>query len=355
MKTHLLSVLGLGFLFLGAINIAGARQWKDIDGRIIEADFVSSMDDKVTIRKGGKEFTLPLDRLSAADRDWIADQEPAKPDPGPAAATGLIKNHPVTELYRQDPKDWADGRVARKCSEADMHITPHKKTCPTGFEDCVTQDEQSCLVYVPDSYDGTTPYGLYLHINSGDAGAIPGGYQAVLDEHKIIHVSADKTSNDHAHWERVSRSMNALATVRSQWKIDPNRIYVGGTSGGGHMAFLTHAIYSTEFRGAISHAAQSYPPGMSERSSHFGPMDESDFRKGRRGQNYWLVIIGENDARNLPETHLTAPYWKKMPVTYRCDEIAGMGHSPAAAKVFAEGIEWLESNPENAKSAKSKD
>ncbi len=157
MKTRMLSALGLGLIFLGSMNGAGARQWKDIEGRIIEADFVSSTGDKVTIRKGGKEFTLPLDRLSATDRDWIADQGTSKPDTdksdsGGAAVTGLIKDHPVTVLYRQTPKEWADGRVARKCSEADMHVTPHKKECPTGFEDCVTREDQSCLVYVPDSY-----------------------------------------------------------------------------------------------------------------------------------------------------------------------------------------------------------
>lgn len=29
--------------------------------------------------------------------------------------------------YRQDPKDWAEGRVAKKCSKSDKHTTPHKK------------------------------------------------------------------------------------------------------------------------------------------------------------------------------------------------------------------------------------
>ncbi len=355
MKTNPLTVLGLGLVFLGATGDAGARPWKDVEGRVIEADFVSSDGEEVVIRKGGKEFTLPLSRLSAADREWISAQEPAAPDPAETAATGLIKNHPVTVHYRETPKDWADGKLARKCSRAEYMTTPVEAKHVSKFDDCVSQDDQTCLVYVPASYNGSTPYGLYLHINSGDNGAIPGGYQAVLDERKIILVSANKTSNMRAHWERVSRSMNALATAHAQWKIDPDRVYVGGSSGGGHMAFLTHAIYSNEFRGAISHAAQSYPPDMNGSGSHFGPMEESDLRKGRRAQNYWLVIIGENDKRNLPETRRTAPYWKKMPVTYRCDEIPGMGHSPASPEVFAKSIDWLESNPENSEPAKSKD
>lgn len=47
--------------------------------------------------------------------------------------------------------------------------------------------------------------------------------------------------------------------------------------------------------------------------------------------------------------------WRKMPVTYRCDEIAGMGHTSASAEVFTKALDWLESNPENTKPNKSKD
>lgn len=355
-------VVGVGLLVAGPAGWSEARQWKDVDGRIIEAEFVSSDGEKVMIRKSGKEYPFPLSRLSPEDRKWVSEQSggadeparPATPSSGPAS-TGLIKNHPVSVNYRGDPKAWADGKLARKVRDEAKFSEPIEAGMPSGFEKCVSQTDQTCLVYVPSSYDGTKPFGLYLHITPGEQGGLPGGYQPILDEKRMIFVSADKTSNNRAHWERVARSMNALATVRSQWKIDPNRTFVGGMSGGGHMSFLTHALYSTEFRGAISHAAQSYPPGMSQRGSHFGPMSESDLRRGRRAQNHWLVIIGENDGRNLPETRLTADQWKKMPVTYRCDEIAGMGHSNASAEVFAKGIDWLESNPENTKASKSTD
>lgn len=362
MKNHGRVALGVALLIAGFAGWAEARQWTDVDGRVIEAEFVSSDGKEVVILKDGRKHSVPLTRLSKEDREWVEEQAKPSPDqkpshnsPAGAVPTGLIKKHPVTVNYRDDPAAWGDGKLARKLRDDAGFSEPIEGDNPSGFDACVSQTDQTCLVYVPASYDGTKSYGLYLHITPGDSGSLPGGYQSVLDERDMILVSADKTSNLRAHWERISRSMNALATINSQWKIDPNRTFVGGLSGGGHMSFLTHALFSTEFRGAISHAAQSYPPGMSERGSHFGTMSESDLRRGRRAHNYWLVIIGENDKRNLPETRLTADYWEKMPVTYRCDEIVGMGHSNASAEVFAKGLDWLESNPENTEDDKSSD
>ncbi|MEP4077351.1 prolyl oligopeptidase family serine peptidase [Haloferula sp.] len=74
--------------------VAQARQWTSIDGRKLEAEFVSSSDNKVILKRDadGEVFTLPVDKLSEADREWIEDNKdkPAPTEPpakmeGPAA------------------------------------------------------------------------------------------------------------------------------------------------------------------------------------------------------------------------------------------------------------------------------
>lgn len=63
-----------------------ARQWTDATGRVITAEFVRADGSNVTIRMDGKEFTLPLEKLSDADRKWVAGQgaPPANPSAPPA-------------------------------------------------------------------------------------------------------------------------------------------------------------------------------------------------------------------------------------------------------------------------------
>lgn len=54
-----------------------ARTWTDVEGREIVAAAVAKNDLEVQIRRDdGMAFTIPLSRLSEADRAWVADWEP---------------------------------------------------------------------------------------------------------------------------------------------------------------------------------------------------------------------------------------------------------------------------------------
>lgn len=75
MKPIFVSIL-LGLLILSpAGRAAEVREWKTADGgKTIEAEYVSAKDGKVTIRRSDnrKVFTIALDTLSEADREWVA-------------------------------------------------------------------------------------------------------------------------------------------------------------------------------------------------------------------------------------------------------------------------------------------
>lgn len=68
---------------------AALRPWKDTQGRIIQATFVSATADSVTLRMAdGKEHQIALARLSAEDQAFAKSQAPTPaPASAPAAAT----------------------------------------------------------------------------------------------------------------------------------------------------------------------------------------------------------------------------------------------------------------------------
>jgi len=70
-----LAVLGSVLVLAGVAARAGeARVWTSADGKTVNAELVSATDTTVTIRaEGGREYTIPHERLSAADREFIAD------------------------------------------------------------------------------------------------------------------------------------------------------------------------------------------------------------------------------------------------------------------------------------------
>ena len=51
------------------------REWTSTEGNTLEAEFLGSAADSVTIRRiDGRRFTFSLERLSAADREWVAEK-----------------------------------------------------------------------------------------------------------------------------------------------------------------------------------------------------------------------------------------------------------------------------------------
>lgn len=51
------------------------RTWTSTDGRSLKAEFVSANDKNVTLRRSsdGRRFTLPLNKISEADQQWVAE------------------------------------------------------------------------------------------------------------------------------------------------------------------------------------------------------------------------------------------------------------------------------------------
>jgi predicted esterase len=84
--------LALFFIMLAmpSVAVAGeARTWTSTDGRTLEAEFVSATEKNVTLRRkaDGRRFTLAFDKISEADRKWVAqyleDQAgPVEKEPG---------------------------------------------------------------------------------------------------------------------------------------------------------------------------------------------------------------------------------------------------------------------------------
>lgn len=76
-------------LFLGFLVPLHARTWTSTDGKKLQADFVSADETSVTIKrkKDGREFTLPLSKLSAKDQAFVKKKrEEASNAPAPREA-----------------------------------------------------------------------------------------------------------------------------------------------------------------------------------------------------------------------------------------------------------------------------
>ena len=266
-------------------------------------------------------------------------------DAAPAAAptaTGLPQPGKVTEL----PIDTKMFKTARE-----YFAKPVQQKVCRGFkskeyadwtantltpEQCAGYtDPQSAVLYVPAAYDGSETYGVYVHISPSDGGQKPSrDWQAVFDKLKLICVSPNKTSNNVTMLRRVVLGLDALATVKAKYKTNPDRIYVGGLSGGGHMAMLSEMMYPEIYQGVISHAAQSYL------MSHFPGLTLADAKLSPRTKRKWVVISGDKD-KNYAEIKKTSKDWEHAKFQYKFIDVPGMKHENASAEAFEEALRWI--------------
>lgn len=89
------------FIVLAAVHAAGQdgdfRPWKDTQGRIIQAAFVSATPDSVTVRMAdGKEHQIALVRLSADDQAFVRGKAAAPTAPAAKTAPAAAATAPAS-------------------------------------------------------------------------------------------------------------------------------------------------------------------------------------------------------------------------------------------------------------------
>jgi hypothetical protein len=123
--------------------------------------------------------------------------------------------------------------------------------------------EERFSVYVP-AQRPSRGYALMVFIPPWQDAHLPPGWAAVLGQHGMIFVSAAKSGNEEKVLDRrIPLALLGAYNVMRRYPIDPDRVYVGGFSGGSRVALRTALAYPDLFRGALLNAG-SDPIGDGE-------------------------------------------------------------------------------------------
>jgi predicted esterase len=109
--SYVLQARALRFVFVLLFTVFSAsflavageiRTWTAADGRTLEAEFISANERNVTLRRksDGKRFTLSLDKISEADREWVAETLEELDGPGEKEPSGIFEDR-LTEDWEK--------------------------------------------------------------------------------------------------------------------------------------------------------------------------------------------------------------------------------------------------------------
>jgi hypothetical protein len=212
-------------------------------------------------------------------------------------------------------------------------------------------EKESFDAYVPPKYDGKKPFGLLVFISPGPKGGVAGfdrdgGWRKSLDEREIIWIGPNNAGNNRPPLMRLSLALDAAHNAAKKWKIDPERVYIGGVSGGGRCTSMLLMGFPDVFRGGYSIIGADFFRHL--KSPEKGGLYQGVF-KPPTGKNLalakqrrFVLLTGDNDANReqmrIIHKTLAKEGWKN---TFYF-QVPEMGHVPPNGEWFAKGLNALD-------------
>jgi pimeloyl-ACP methyl ester carboxylesterase len=179
-----------------------------------------------------------------------------------AAATGLQRQVIFTEYSPLS----ASSEVARRLLSplANLEIAKFAaKSAVTVQGQAIDLARESFTVYVP-ADPPPQGYGVLAFISPSESVALPSGWASILDKHRVIFVSASRSGNSaNVLDRRIPLAILGAYNIAQRYPIDPDRVYIGGFSGGSRVAMRVALAYPDLFRGVLLNAG-SDPIGNGE-------------------------------------------------------------------------------------------
>lgn len=331
-----------------------ARQWTDNQGHAIDAKLVSFDGKLVVLNAAGTEYKLTLSQLSEADQQYLKtlSSEPSSTSKKPDIAAEDRQRDGTIPQYRLHTRMFLNTDDFFKdyaLKGAEKYFEEHSDG---RFKYLLNYAPGSnhAQVYIPESYTGKIPYGLYIHLGSGDKPRLERNYYPVFTKHKLIGVSPYKTAAERGIPWSISQALDCIATLSKDYNIDKKRIYIGGFSTGGKAALLAAMFFPEQFHGvASSCAGLTLLPDTVEdpkkKGYHFPSdvpyFDEKDFKKIAQHPIRWVFFSGTKNAEH-EQIKLDIPHWEALGFDLRFYEIRGMGLDDAPKVAFEKAIDWLD-------------
>jgi len=193
-------------------------------------------------------------------------------------------------------------------------------------------------LYVPDGAAPAAGYGLLVFVPPWDAQGLPREWLAVLRRQQLIAVTAERSGNEqNVLGRRVPLALSGYENVRQRYPLDPQRVYIGGFSGGARVAMRVALAFPDVFRGALLNAG-SDPFGSPE-----VPLPDAGlFGQFERGTRL-VYVTGTRDEAAASTDRRSHASAHSLCVSNLVDlPIRDGGHQPADARTFEHALQALD-------------
>ncbi|RFC45376.1 MAG: Poly(3-hydroxybutyrate) depolymerase [Verrucomicrobia bacterium] len=202
----------------------------------------------------------------------------------------------------------------------------------------------------PAEYTEDGSWGLFVWISPNESPRIPPSWEHVLARHKLLCIGANNAGNKRDILDRIRLAVCANIEMQERFKIDPNRIYVAGFSGGGRVASMLGIAYADLFSGVISIMGVNFYTDLpsADGKKVFPPqfIPDREVLEIAKRSTAFVLVTGEKDF-NRAETKIVLELGFKKERFTACNfmEIPGTGHVMPEAQWLEQALKLVERRP----------
>jgi dienelactone hydrolase len=191
------------------------------------------------------------------------------------------------------------------------------------------------VLYVP-SVAPPGGYGLLVFVPPWQDARLPTDWGPVLDRAGLIYVSAAHSGNEeNVLGRREPLAILAAYNVMQHYPVDAARVYVGGFSGGSHIALRLALAFPDLFRGALLNA------GSDPLGSGVPPLPPADLFQRFQESTRLVYVTGEHDSRLALDAASQQSMHQWCVFDTEAQGTLGAGHEIASAAALSRALEAL--------------
>lgn len=205
------------------------------------------------LRRGPGRARLAALALAA----WGCAQPAARPSAAPAAPPGDAGPGTQHDLPAAASPLVSAREVARRALTPLTFRELERSLAAGGkaLQEPVEPAREQVALYVPPGAPPPRGWGLLVYIAPWEEATRPRRWRSALDRHGLLFASVAGAGNQTGILDRrLPMAVVAAETVRAHHPVDPERVYVGGMSGGSRAALAAALAYPDLFRGVLLNA-----------------------------------------------------------------------------------------------------
>ena len=175
---------------------------------------------------------------------------------------------------------------------------------------------ESFFVHVPKNYVDDGSFGVFVWISPGPSGNAGQDWPQALARARCIHIGPNNAGNKRFSWYRLALALDAVHAIRSRYRVDSERIYIAGHSGGGRLAATASLHWPDVFHGGlysggVNHFERVRKPGREKLYWPAKiPKPKGRFLRWARDRSRHVFLNGETDF-NRVHSGLVYKAWKR--------------------------------------------